>query len=178
MKVLSSVVAASVKATSQSSFSGTEGCYASVVPLRKSVDKLRELRNKLVGNIQGVLPLVDWHTTVIYSKDNVDAESIYDKIGVDPSIQFLAKPVKVEYWDGHKGQGVLVLVMKSDGLTSLHARFRRLGLTPTFDPYVPHMTLASDFDDPELGKELAASLTESLDDTVLEFCGLRVEDVS
>lgn len=178
MKVVSSVVTESVNAKSLSSFSGTEGCYASVVPLRKSVDKLRELRNKLVGNIQGVLPLVDWHTTVIFSKDNVDANSIYDKIGVDPSIQYTAKPVKVEYWDGHKGQGVLVLLLKSDGLQKLHTRFRRLGLTPTFDPYVPHMTLASDFNDPELGKMMAASLTKSLDNTALEFCGLRVEDVS
>ncbi len=80
----------------------------------------------------------DLHSTVIYSKDRFPSNT---KIPHDR--QFSAFVKDVQFWDGHDGDGYVVLVLDSPDLVALHQEWKDRGLIHSFDDYTPHVTLKS-----------------------------------
>lgn len=162
----------------------SDGLYVSVVPSRETVKTLRWM-NKLLekAGLTSRSPVADWHITVVYSKvPPVDLPSLYDKAKLDAATIYLADTRAVEYWDGHKDQGVIVLTFDSPQLSRHNKILQDLGYTATFPEYTAHMTLASDIH-PEITKEKALELVAELNKklkptTDLTFTGIRVEDIN
>jgi hypothetical protein len=167
----------------EASLSGDEGCYISVLPDRGAVWWLTKLRDMLPRDLHRHAHVdADFHSTVLYTKDNIDHHAVHNVGGLDPSIVYKAEPREVVYWNGHKNQGVIVLTLKCAELERLHYFLRnQFGVSATFDEYVPHITLCSDFgeiDKKELSKILKDMNRYIQDAKPLNLCGIRAEDVS
>jgi hypothetical protein len=150
-------------------FTGAKGFYCSVMPYKDSLDWLKTLQpSENTANL---------HCTVMYSKDLVDNHiGALERCGFGPEDVFGATPKSVEFWDGHDGRGVLVLTLDSRDLEEAHAKMREFGIKPTFDPYVPHVTLVSGT---ENNPKWIRRMNDSMDkNKMLYFCGLKIEDLS
>lgn len=150
-------------------FTGGSGIYCSVIPYKDTVEWLKTL--------QPVENDCNLHCTVMYSKDMVDNHAtVFSRLGLGPEDVFVAKPKAVEFWNGHDGRGVIVLTLDSRDLEEAHERVRQFGVKPTFDPYVPHVTLASGA---ENNPKWLRRVNQELDKhKLLYFCGMKVEDLS
>tara|TARA_B100000700_G_scaffold88627_1_gene99935 strand:- start:51726 stop:52160 length:435 start_codon:yes stop_codon:yes gene_type:complete len=82
------------------------------------------------------------HSTLMYSPELAPEPDTFTSY---PS-RATAQCRKVEYFPGHNNAGYLVATLDSDDLQSEHLRLKENGAKHTYDPYKPHVTLASHFD--------------------------------
>lgn len=78
------------------------------------------------------------HCTVMYS--NVTPRSLAQATKVLRK-DFRALLDEVTWWEGHDKKGYLVLKLISEDLKEEHARLKQAGCCPSYDKYVPHITL-------------------------------------
>lgn len=120
----------------QLEFSGENGLYSAVTPDEASLDIIVDYAKKFGFDIDRSKV----HCTVMYSKT---LEPSAGDISCDANKSYPAIITGVQHWDGHDEQGYLSLALESDALDREHKRLRKLGCTPTFDEYKPHITLWS-----------------------------------
>ena len=119
----------------------SSGTYVCVLPDARSKINLGYIAKAL-----GV-PLRDedfeeLHSTVMYSKGH----SPHD-LSIQPDQKFVAFIKDIEFWDGHDGDGYLVVTLDSPDLQALHKEWIARGLVHSFPDYSPHVTLKSKLSD-------------------------------
>lgn len=117
-------------------YDGIGGIYVSVIPDNTSKTHIGEY----VKSLSPPFPLDifddEAHMTVMYSRTaGIDV----NKLEIPKDI--VALPLKFEYWDGHDGDGYLVLSMISKPASELHDHILSLGAEHSFEDYSPHMTI-------------------------------------
>lgn len=188
---ISQKVSNAIKATANNitaMVDGDKGLYISVSPVRESVNKLRLFRDMLLEYASdeeidiGVQPIINWHVTVIYSKTNPEnLEELYDNFALDAGKVYEAKVSKIELWDGHKNQGVIVLMLDCPELVKLNKKFQDSGLKVSFPDYDPHITLADSVyakTDKAEAEKLVEELNDALGNISLKLTGIMAENVS
>lgn len=155
-------------------YSGQSGLYASVRPVR-GFSKLRSRLREL--GVEDVVSQEDVHCTLIYSRDSAPHVVKVGGLLIKGPYNFHATPKQVRWWSGHDGDGYLVLELDSSNLHDRHLHWKELGAKHSFPEYVPHVTLASPFEEPKkswLNNINKALQTESFN---LVFGGEQVEDI-
>ena len=120
-------------------YTGSNGFYAWV---NLSTDSLEDIITYFPELKFTPTELLDLHVTVMYSKTAI---SVYDVIKADHKFYTETNAIGVEYWDGHNGDGYLVVKVESSDLQQLHNKWKQCGAVPTFEDYTPHMTLKTPF---------------------------------
>lgn len=129
--------------------SGNQGLYSAVQPDTDTVSWLSDLCNRL--GFTDVKP-GKFHCTIMYSPDKTPAPNDVELDGLD----YPAVAREVTYWDGHDDLCHVILKLVSTKLHGEHQRLKQMGCVPTYDEYVPHITLQSDVDmTPELELQIA-----------------------
>lgn len=118
-------------------YDGTSGTYVSVVPTDESCRVLQHWSSAF--QLDNAKPEDSLHCTVTWSKAAVGSSS-----GMcDPDQLFYAELDHFEWWSGHDKDGYLTAVLKSPGLAERNQAWAQRGAVHSFDPYLPHVTLAS-----------------------------------
>lgn len=116
----------------------TQGTYSSVVPDAVS--------NLLLQSLQKEIPLTtlskDLHCTVMYSR-TVLPSTLNQRLNDFSAFEYESHIQEINWWAGHDGLGYIVATLGSHSLETEHKRLITLGLVSTFEPYVPHITLAN-----------------------------------
>lgn len=141
-------------------YTGTNGFYSWVNPTNESLEEILEYFPELKFTAEQV---VDLHVTVMYSKMAIPADC---SSKVEPLFTTTVFATGVEYWEGHDKDGYLVLKLTRDGLERLHNKWKSCGAVPTFEDYVPHMTLRTPF---EKNEKLVDRLNERLSTNRLQI---------
>lgn len=155
-------------------YSGQSGLYASVKPIR-GFAKLRTRLHEL--GVEEITPQDDVHCTLIYSRNTAPHVVKVGSLLTQGPYNFHATPKEVKWWAGHDEKGYLVLELESHHLHDRHLNWKELGAKHSFPDYVPHITLASPFEEPKkawLNTINKAIQTESLP---LVFGGEHAEDI-
>lgn len=118
-------------------YTGTFGFYASVSP--KPAQALRLLEEFRSAPFK-LVDASDLHVTLMYSKVPVPLANV----DVDTRNTFKAKPLALEYWEGHDKEGYVVLKLKSSQLQERHNFWKSKGAKHSFDEYSPHITIGKD----------------------------------
>lgn len=116
-----------------SPYTGSNGLYSAVTPTTSSSREISTFCRE--ANLQDINPD---HCTVMYSEtavNNVNEAKLFTR-----SV-YKAVAIKLKWWPGHDKKGYLVLVLDSPELQEEHNRLKDLGAVPTFNEYVPHITL-------------------------------------
>lgn len=128
-------------------YTGEHGFYASVAPTQDSVNYFRDWWETMYRYTNHDTPMnetqdIGLHCTVMYSHAalQVAPAVAHQKRATD---QFFAQASEFVYWGGHDDEGYFVLQLDSPALRERHEFWRILGAKPTFEEYVPHMTLAT-----------------------------------
>jgi hypothetical protein len=116
-----------------------EGLYSSVEPNDETKEKLNKFLSERVCGLK--LP-TDSHVTVMYSTKSIDKNLAQEY----SKNEYHAFPKEFKYWDGHDNAGYLVLQLESDHLGQEHERLKGHGCKPTFDQYLPHITIKTPID--------------------------------
>lgn len=120
--------------------SGSQGLYSAVQPDQDTVGWLTDLCYNL--DFEDVKP-DKFHCTVMYSPKDTPAP---ESVELQQDTEFPAIAREVTHWEGHDGKTCVVLLLVCVGLHGEHQRLKKLGCTPTYDDYKPHITLQSDVD--------------------------------
>lgn len=132
-------------------YDGTSGTYVSVMPSDESSKVLQHwIRAFRLTSL--TKPASDLHCTVVWSKTPVGrVEGL-----CDATLQLTSELDHFEWWAGHDNDGYLTAVLKSSDLTARSRLWSQRGAVHSFDPYLPHVTLASKL-----------ALTKDLEDRIL-----------
>lgn len=114
-------------------YTGTQGLYSAVTPDERSAALLQQLAAAM--GFKNVDP-AKLHCTVMYSRDTWPKQC-----SCNPNQIYTATVDHLKYWGGHDDKGYIVAVLKCPALQEEHERFKRMGCTPTFEVYEPHVTL-------------------------------------
>jgi hypothetical protein len=115
-------------------YTGTNGLYSAVTPMPEFKKNIMNVAKYFGFNTdENAL-----HCTVMYSKESQPA---LGKVSCDPKRVYTANVVGIQYWDGHDKKGYFTLKLQCPELSEEHNRLKKLGCTPTFDEYSPHITL-------------------------------------
>lgn len=120
-------------------YTGTNGCYASMIPANQSKNQILQLCDEL-----GVTTDADkLHCTVMYSKAAPD-KTLVDRFDLLPRL--VVYGTSIDHWVGHDDKTYISLQLVSEGLIQEHAKLWAIGCEPTYCPYKPHITLTSDLE--------------------------------
>ncbi len=100
------------------------------------------------NNIPNPIPEKEIHSTLIYSTkyDNIVINDVGEDLGN-------AEPKKFHIFETQDNKRALVLLIKSEYLTSRHKELmKKYDLTYDFDEYIPHITLSYDIEDFDISK--------------------------
>lgn len=119
----------------------SSGTYVCVLP-----DARAKLNLGYIAKALGV-PLHDddfeeLHSTVMYSKGHFARD-----LSIKADQKFVAFVKGIEFWDGHDGDGYLVVTLDSPDLQALHTEWAARGLVHSFPDYSPHVTLKAKLSD-------------------------------
>lgn len=159
-----------------------DGLYISVMPTAESVKNLSYLFTTIKNIGLEYTGMVNLHVTVIFSATTTkDLDKLYKQAKIDPAKTFEAKVKKFDYWEGHKNQGVLVLLLDCPELETAHYNLREKGYSVTYPDYKPHMTIIDDLHTQGYNGKKAKNLAAILNAQVLgshrtiQLTGMKAE---
>lgn len=120
----------------KSDYNGQSGVYVSVNPTEESKKFIKNLILSTKPPFQLGQFEDEAHTTIMYSRK---AKIDEGKLKIPGN--FSALPVKLEFWDGHDGDGYVVLSLISKQAEEFHNEILSLGAEHSFKDYHPHMTI-------------------------------------
>ena len=120
-------------------YTGSNGFYAWVNPSNESLEDILEYFPEMNFTAKEV---VDLHVTIMYSKTSIPVECAAK---VEPKFSAAVFATSVDWWEGHNKEGYLVLKLTRDSIEQLHNKWKACGAVPTFEDYVPHMTMKTPF---------------------------------
>jgi hypothetical protein len=82
------------------------------------------------------------HVTIVYSREHAADMSLIDKSAFDLRC-IEAKITGIEHWDGHDGDGYVVLKLASESLAAWNRYLIDAGAQHSFPDYSPHLSLCS-----------------------------------
>lgn len=130
---------------SLSAYSAMNGLYKCAEVIPEDMGIFHKLCNEL-----DVPEREEYHCTLMYSKVSVPHNPEMDRID-----KYIAFCDRVDYLDGHDGKYIVAYIGASR-LKLRNQEFRSYGCKPTFDEYLPHVTLASEVTQtPELDETIA-----------------------
>jgi hypothetical protein len=136
-------------------YSGQNGLYSCVTP----DDEAKEVLSVLTGILDFEPEPDKYHCTVMYSETPIPI----DQAVVDDTQEFRAELTHAKHIEGHDNKGYVIVNLKCPELCAEHERFKQLGATPTFDDYMPHITLYSGVDLTPDMKDKIHELNEYID---------------
>lgn len=110
-----------------------EGLYVWVDPDEASVLKMQRLMSVAPFKTENT---TEYHTTVLYHKG-----ALPFGIMIPNDRQLRARVAELAVWDDHKGEKIVVALLDSLDLETLHKQLLNEGLTHSFPEYNPHMTV-------------------------------------
>jgi hypothetical protein len=119
----------------------SSGTYVCVLPDAKSKINLGHIA-KALGVPLSDEDFEELHSTVMYSKGHFARD-----LSIKPDQKFVAFIKGIEFWDGHDGDGYLVVTLDSPDLQELNRDWAARGLVHSFPDYSPHVTLKSKLSD-------------------------------
>jgi hypothetical protein len=146
----------------QQAFTGTSGCYCSMLLSPDSVKALEQLCKSIS------LPFTETeeiHCTVIYSPDDVPKS-----IPVPADMPIIGKVTGFELFGPDKD--CLVALIDSPELATLNKQFIEQGAVSTYPEYRPHVTVAKVAD----GNVIPAH--KPFSPIVLKFVSMTIEDIT
>jgi hypothetical protein len=139
----------------------TDGTYASVIPSAECKEKIYAFCASL--GIENLMDSKYYHCTVICSEKSCP-EILNESFGLP--IEATMKGFKVLGEDSK----VLVLELFCPEVKQLHDTFRKkYGAAHSFDSFIPHITIAKDFE---------GELPNGIYEDIIEFTGIKVEELS
>lgn len=135
----------------QPPYSGAHGFYCCIYPHHQiGLPTLRSIV-KTVAGVELEDPSkvdkesISFHCTVMYSKSALTGCSVAEaqRIARQMTGPVQARVERFNYWDGHDNEGYLVAELYAPDLARWHNVWKDLGAIPTFDEYLPHVTLAT-----------------------------------
>jgi hypothetical protein len=174
VNALSSKRGVSISKYGPGTYTEEAGLYSAVEPTENSVKKIIELAK--AAGFEDLEP--DLHCTVMYSP----TAAIPEDVATEYSQPFYnAIPLEFKWWEGHDKDGYLVLALKSPLLAKEHQRLKEAGCVPTFDDYIPHITLKNKFyfesEDDQKSKLRYANLILRRSVVGLTLTKQKVEDI-
>ena len=137
------------------------GAYVSVVPTVPAACKLVDWATE-IGFILTPEEVEELHCTVMYSPKDNPRQDISN-----PGQIYTARFIGLEWWPGHKGEGVVVARLQSSELGLRKLDWELQGCRSTFEGYIPHVTLKSRINlDPQLTANLRKRLNRSVGETL------------
>lgn len=146
----------------QKAFTGTSGCYCSMLLSNNSVTAMSDLCK---ANGAPFTQKDEIHCTVIYSPDNVP-----EHIPTPKGMPFFGHVVGFDLFGPDKD--CLVGLVQCQWLNDLHNEFVSAGAVPTYPEYRPHITLAK----VEPGTH-AEFVGKSISPVPVEFVSMTIEDI-
>lgn len=156
-------------------YSGKSGLYASVSPVKGFAQFLKAVKPLLEEEGVKLYDEVDFHCTLMYSRDAAPHMIRVTKMLNEGPFRYAAWSDCVEYWDGHDGDGYLVLKLISRDLMLRNEQYKDLGCKHSFPTYEAHITLADKLEKPKC----IAEINRMLKNIKFEFVlgGEHVEDI-
>lgn len=156
-------------------YSGKSGLYASVMPVQGFSAFLKAVLPLLHEEGIDVHEEIDFHCTVMYSREEAPHMIRITKMLSEGPFRFKAWSDCVEFWDGHDGDGYLVLKLVSRDLALRNEQYKNLGCRHSFPNYEAHITLADKLAKPKC----IAEINRMLKNIKFEFTlgGEHVEDI-
>ena len=127
-------------------FTGKGGLYAAVEPIPESKKAIQKMCGRCFNAWyervydQDLEIESDLHCTIMYSPKKVP-NNLEDASWFLPTDTHEATASKFRWWEGHDKKGYLVLELESEGLVAEHNRLQDSGCEPTFEEYIPHITI-------------------------------------
>ena len=116
------------KYTTIRNYTGKSGFYAWLNVAQDSLEDILEFAPELHLTAK---ELADLHCTVMYSKKRVPLSCIDEnKKMPDPKFIQSVGVKKIEFWEGHDGDGYLVMILNPDNIKHLHEKWKRCGAEP------------------------------------------------
>lgn len=110
-----------------------DGLYVWVDPDEQSILKIQRLLAKAPFK---TVNSTEYHTTVLYHKGDLPFG-----VKVPNDQQFTARLSELVVWDVPSGEQIVVALLDSPSLDTLHKQFLDEGLTHSFPEYNAHMTV-------------------------------------
>ena len=161
-------------------YTGTNGTYVSITPTQESKRALADLIERHHPGIFDLSKFVyQAHMTIVYSREYV--------MKLDPFIDGVQQvdfmhglPIKFEFWDGHDGDGYMVLKLVSKDATQLNKLAISAGAKHSFDDYTPHITIQDKLNHAKnFNKSIVDEMNEHINQyaSLLEFNKIIIDDI-
>lgn len=113
------------------------GIYIAVKYNQYSTIKIKEVAENY--EVPNIIPLEEFHTTIIYSKKYAENVEVYDKI------QYIAIPDKLDIWTSQSGKKCLVLLLNCKQLVDRNTELtEKYQFISDYDEYKCHLTISYD----------------------------------
>ena len=176
LEAVHGIALTSLTYTTDTGYTGKGGAYAKISPVTGSLVKVKTALSQVKGVEFHCDELErDPHVTLVYSRTN--PIKLQNVVGCN-GLEVAATISDIVHWDGHDGDGYIVLKLLSPALNKLNKIFIGAGAIHSFENYEAHMTLNAKAG--KLTPELISWINSAKDGLVgmqLYFDHISIEDL-
>lgn len=154
-------------------YTGTSGCYVSAVPDIASCKVIEDLIKGIDTTGLESFGTDELHCTIMYSPDHLPSTVLLSRDSIPALVigaDILGPPGK---------EDTVVIKLLSGRLDYLHHKWRMLGCKPTYDSYIPHISLFMVTSEKSMPSDVVSELNKRIKSSQPSITLLRerIEDI-